>query len=113
MDRPLTQVAGQVPAPCGAGTALYQPRHAAVVSLLGRRYAETGAGWIQRGQADSARLATGVSVMAGALALGADAGAAWWILWCVTTSVITLVQPAVAQAFPVAAVGRALSAFNW
>lgn len=51
--------------------------------------------------------------MAGALALGADAGAAWWILWCVTTSVITLVQPAVAQAFPVAAVGRALSAFNW
>ena len=54
----------------------------------------------------------GVIVMGGVLALGPQAGAAWWTLWCVTTSPITLVQPAVAQAFPIAAVGRALSAFN-
>ena len=54
----------------------------------------------------------GVVVMAGALALGPRAGAVWWTLWCVATSVVTLSQPAVAQAFPVAAVGRALSAFN-
>lgn len=54
----------------------------------------------------------GAIVMVGALALGPRAGAAWWTLWCVTTSVVTLSQPAVAQAFPVAGVGRALSAFN-
>jgi len=38
---------------------------------------------------------------------------AWaWMLWCVGTSVVTLSQPAVAQAFPAALVGRALSAYN-
>lgn len=43
---------------------------------------------------------------------GAAAGASDWALWCVLTSVITLSQPAVAQAFPAALAGRALSAFN-
>jgi len=43
---------------------------------------------------------------------GTAAGASDWALWCVLTSVITLSQPAVAQAFPAALAGRALSAFN-
>jgi len=43
---------------------------------------------------------------------GADAGAAHWAVWCVLTSVITLSQPAIGQAFPPALAGRALSAFN-
>jgi predicted MFS family arabinose efflux permease len=38
---------------------------------------------------------------------------AWmWALWCVSTSVVSLAQPAVGQAFPAALAGRALSAFN-
>lgn len=43
---------------------------------------------------------------------GTEAGAIEWALWCVLTSVITLSQPAVGQAFPAALAGRALSAFN-
>lgn len=51
-------------------------------------------------------------VMSAAIGLGPSAGASWWALWCVTTSVVTLSQPAIAQAFPAARAGRALSAFN-
>ena len=47
-----------------------------------------------------------------AVALGPQAGAAWWAAWCVTCTFVALSQPAVAQVFPAAAVGRALSAFN-
>jgi MFS family permease len=43
---------------------------------------------------------------------GGQAGSGTWALWCVLTSVITLSQPAVGQAFPAALAGRALSAFN-
>ena len=43
---------------------------------------------------------------------GAQAGPLLWALWCVATSVVSLSQPAVGQAFPVALAGRALSAFN-
>jgi len=46
------------------------------------------------------------------VALGPAAGAAHWALWCVLSAVVSLSQPAVAQAFPVAWAGRALSAFN-
>jgi predicted MFS family arabinose efflux permease len=48
----------------------------------------------------------------GAVALGPRAGAAWWAAWCVSCTFMALSQPAVAQAFPTAAAGRALSAFN-
>jgi hypothetical protein len=51
-------------------------------------------------------------VLVAVVALGRDAGAAWLAAWCVCTSVITLSQPAVAQAFARAEAGRALSAFN-
>jgi MFS family permease len=43
---------------------------------------------------------------------GPAAGALLWALWCVLTSVVTLSQPAIGQAFPAALAGRALSAFN-
>jgi MFS family permease len=46
------------------------------------------------------------------LRAGPAAGAAGWAAWCVLTSVVSLSQPAVAQAFPAALAGRALSAFN-
>jgi len=54
----------------------------------------------------------GVVVLAATIARGPLAGAGWWALWCMTTSVVTLSQPAVAQAFPKEQAGRALSAFN-
>lgn len=44
--------------------------------------------------------------------LGHGAGAAHWMLWCVSASVVSLAQPALAQVFPVHMAGRALSAFN-
>lgn len=43
---------------------------------------------------------------------GHEASAWLWALWCVCTSVVSLAQPAVAQVFPAALAGRALSAFN-
>ncbi len=71
----------------------------------------TGRGW----QVDRL-IASGVPVsllmLFGAVALGPRAGAAWWATWCVSCTFMALSQPAVAQAFPAAAAGRALSAFN-
>jgi predicted MFS family arabinose efflux permease len=54
----------------------------------------------------------GPLVLAVIIALGPRAGAPAWALWCVSTSVVTLIQPAVAQKFPSHRAGRALSAFN-
>jgi MFS family permease len=54
----------------------------------------------------------GIAMLALILWAGPAAGAASWAAWCVLTSVVSLSQPAVAQAFPPALAGRALSAFN-
>ena len=54
----------------------------------------------------------GVACLAWIVWQGAAAGPGWWALWCVLTSVVSLSQPAVGQAFPAALAGRALSAFN-
>ena len=43
---------------------------------------------------------------------GEQAGWAHWALFCVTATVGSLAQPAVAQVFPAAMAGRALSAYN-
>ena len=70
----------------------------------------------RRGVAVDRLIAMGVPLslllLVGAVALGRPVGAAWWALWCVSCTFISLSQPAVAQAFPAAAAGRALSAFN-
>ncbi|HEY0856015.1 MAG TPA: MFS transporter [Albitalea sp.] len=47
-----------------------------------------------------------------AIALGRYATAWVWGLFCVTSTVVSLSQPAIGQAFPVALAGRALSAYN-
>ncbi len=44
--------------------------------------------------------------------LGSDAGWVWWAMFCVSSTVVSLSQPAVALALPPQAAGRALSAFN-
>ena len=43
---------------------------------------------------------------------GADAGPAAWASWCVSCTCMSMSQPALAQAFPTAQAGRALSAYN-
>lgn len=43
---------------------------------------------------------------------GADAGALHWALFCMTSSFVSLAQPAVGMAFPGHLAGRALSAYN-
>lgn len=50
--------------------------------------------------------------LSGILLAGERAGAAAWALFCVTSTVISLAQPAVALAFAPALAGRALSAYN-
>ena len=54
----------------------------------------------------------GVLVLAAIVWQASQASAWLWALWCVCTSVVSLSQPAVAQVFPAALAGRALSAFN-
>jgi hypothetical protein len=54
----------------------------------------------------------GLAVLAWIVVLGAQAGAPHWALWCVLCTCVSLSQPAVAQVFPPAWAGRALSAFN-
>lgn len=46
------------------------------------------------------------------IALGAQAQAAHWAIWCVSCTFVSVAQPAVGAAFPAGLAGRALSAFN-
>jgi len=66
----------------------------------------------QAGQLVFWGLPVSMLLLAVIVALGPAAGAAHWALWCVLSTVVALTQPAVAQAFPAAWAGRALSAFN-
>lgn len=50
--------------------------------------------------------------MAFIIAAGPAAGAWAWAVFCVTSTVLSLAQPAVGMAFPPALAGRALSAYN-
>lgn len=71
---------------------------------------------LQRGFTVNGLITLGVppalGLLAWAVALGPSAGAAMWAAWCVSCTVVSLSQPAVAQVFPPALAGRALSAFN-
>lgn len=73
--------------------------------------------WLQRrGFVTDRLIAWGLPlhfVVLGALvALGADAGAGMLALYCVTSTVVSLAQPAVGMVFPASLAGRALSAYN-
>ena len=57
-------------------------------------------------------LPTSMLLLAVIVMLGPAAGAAHWALWCVLSTSVSLSQPAIAQVFPAAWAGRALSAFN-
>jgi predicted MFS family arabinose efflux permease len=51
-------------------------------------------------------------VLIAAIASGRHATAGAWALFCATSTFVSLSQPAIAQTFPQALVGRALSAYN-
>jgi MFS family permease len=51
-------------------------------------------------------------VLAAIIVAGPAAGAGAWALYCMTSTFISLAQPAVGMAFPPALAGRALSAYN-
>ena len=57
-------------------------------------------------------LPASLAMLAWIVVLGPGAGAAHWAAWCVLSTLVSLSQPAVGQAFPAAQAGRALSAFN-
>ncbi len=57
-------------------------------------------------------LPTSLGVLILALVLGDRAGAPLWAMFCVGSTVVSLSQPTVGQAFEAALAGRALSAFN-
>lgn len=69
-----------------------------------------------RGWTAQALIARGVPIALAALlvalALGSRATTLAWTLFCVASSVVSLSQPALGQAFPPTLAGRALSAFN-
>jgi hypothetical protein len=53
-----------------------------------------------------------LALLVAAIALGARSTAWLWALFCASSSVVTLAQPAVGQAFATHLAGRALSAYN-
>lgn len=108
----LTQVGGQPPA--GAAQGLFVVNLAMLLAFLCWGLAMPRL--IRAGWAGERLIALawplGPLCLAINLWRGSEAGAGAWALWCVLTSVVTLSQPAVGQAFPAALAGRALSAFN-
>jgi predicted MFS family arabinose efflux permease len=108
----LTRVCGWTPGETAAG--LFAINVAMLLSFMAwgfvvpRLYAQ---GWtadrlIARG------MPLPVLVLALGIALGPEATAWVWALFCVTSTFVSLSQPAIGQAFPAALAGRALSAYN-
>ena len=108
----LTQVAGQSPQQAAQG--LFLVNLAMLLAFFGWGVVMPRlirAGWAGE-RLVAAAWPLSVGLLAWILWLGADAGAWHWALWCVSTSVVSLSQPAVGQAFALAQAGRALSAYN-
>lgn len=108
----LTRVCGWTPAQTAAGLFAVNVSMLCAFMLWGlllpRLYAagRTAHGLIARGMPLSlAALALGV-------ALGPQATAWVWALFCVSSTFVSLAQPAIGQAFAASLAGRALSAFN-
>jgi predicted MFS family arabinose efflux permease len=73
-------------------------------------------GLVRRGLAPERLIAWGLPLslmtLAGIVWVGPGAGWPAWALFCVSSTFVSLCQPAVAQAMPAQSAGRALSAFN-
>lgn len=108
----LTQVGGLSPAAAAQG--LFGVNLAMLLAFLGWGLAMprlVASGWAGE-RLIAVTWPLGVGLGALAVWLGPQAPPWLWALWCVATSVVSLAQPALAQAFPPALAGRALSAFN-
>ena len=108
----LTQVAGASPVEAAQG--LFAVNLAMLLAFL--CWGLVMPRLIRRGWAGERLIAlawpAGVLSLAWIVWRADQAGAASWAVWCVLTSVVSLSQPALGQAFPAALAGRALSAFN-
>lgn len=108
----LTEVAGH--SAIGAARGLFLINLSMLIAFFGWGVAMPNLS--SRGWQVNRLIALGVPVslllLGGAVVSGPAVGAAWWAAWCVSCTVVSLSQPAVALAFPPAAAGRALSAFN-
>ncbi|MBL0728458.1 MFS transporter [Piscinibacter sp. HJYY11] len=108
----LTRVCGWTPAETAAG--LFGINVAMLLTFMAwgfvvpRLYA--------RGWTAHALIARGmplpIIVLVLGIVLGPDATAWLWAVFCVTSTFVSLSQPAIGQAFPAALAGRALSAYN-
>jgi predicted MFS family arabinose efflux permease len=108
----LTDVAGNSAA--GAARGLFAINLSMLFAFLGWGFAMprlARRGW-QVDRLITLGMPLSLLLLVGAVAIGPRAGAAWWAVWCVSCTVVSLSQPALAQAFPTTAAGRALSAFN-
>ncbi len=109
----LTQVGGR--SPVQAAQALFLVNLAMLVAFFCWGLVMpllTRAGWA--GERLIARVWPLGVLLLGLIVWQAQHASVWlWALWCVSTSVVSLAQPAVAQVFPAALAGRALSAFNF
>jgi predicted MFS family arabinose efflux permease len=108
----LTDVAGRSPGQAAQG--LFGINLCMLVAFMSwgvvmPRLARNG---VQAWQVITWALPLSMLMLALIVMLGAQAGALHWALWCVLSTSVSLGQPAVAQAFPPAWAGRALSAFN-
>lgn len=108
----LTDVAGLAPAQAAQG--LFLINFCMLCAFLA--WGTFMPALVQRGWPAQRLIGAGVPVslllLLAIVALGRDAGAPLWAAWCVASTFISLAQPAVAQAFPAAQAGRALSAYN-
>lgn len=108
----LVRVAGQQPADAAQGLFLIN------VCMLGTFWSWGMVNpWLQRRGMTTDRLIAGgmpisLVVLAAIVVRGPDAGAVSWALFCMSTTFVSLAQPAVGMAFPPALAGRALSAYN-
>ncbi len=108
----LTQVGGRSPAEAAQG--LFIVNLAMLVAFFCWGLAMPAL--VRKGWAGERLIARtwplGVALLGLIIWQAGQAGAWLWALWCVCTSVVSLAQPALAQQFPPALAGRALSAFN-
>jgi len=108
----MVQVGGQTPAQAAAGLFGINLAMLAAFWLWGlvsphlARYKIRSEDLIAWGQPLSLLLLLSIVVM------GGQAGWVMWALFCTTSTVVTLSQPAIAMALPPQAAGRGLSAFN-
>ncbi|TNF62202.1 MAG: MFS transporter [Burkholderiales bacterium] len=108
----MVQVAGYSPAEAAAGLFAINLSMLCTFWLWG----VVSPGLARRGLTPERLIAAGLPLsflpLALIVGLGEDAGWGLWALFCVSSTFVSLSQPAVALAMPPQAAGRALSAFN-